>query len=100
MPKLTSLSMLLFVVVSTAVAVHAQAPTGTISGTIKDESGAVIPNAAVTVANKATGALRSLTANTEGLYSAPALPPGDYEVRVEMQGFRTLVRDAQVIAGG
>ena len=101
MSKLTSLSMLLFAqLMWTDSALHAQAPTGTISGTVRDESGAVIPSAAVNITNKATGAVRNLTANAEGLYSAPALPPGDYEVRVEMQGFRTLVREAQVVAGG
>jgi hypothetical protein len=101
MSKLTSLSMLLFAqLMWTDSALHAQAPTGTISGTVRDESGAVIPSAAVNITNRATGAVRNLTANAEGLYSAPALPPGDYEVRVEMQGFRTLVREAQVVAGG
>jgi hypothetical protein len=77
----------------------AQAPTGTISGTVTDESGAVVPSATVTISNKATNFSRTITTNTEGLYSAPALPAGDYEVRVELQGFRTLRRDAQVAAG-
>jgi hypothetical protein len=100
MSTLPSRSMLLlFLLVWIGFAVHAQAPTGTISGTVNDESGAVIPNAVVIVTNKATGAVRNLTANAEGLYSAPALPPGDYEVRAQMQGFRTLVRPANVVAG-
>ncbi|HEX6894453.1 MAG TPA: carboxypeptidase-like regulatory domain-containing protein, partial [Bryobacteraceae bacterium] len=77
----------------------AQTATGTISGTVTDASGAVVPAAAVTVSNKATGIARNLTTNTEGLFSAPALPAGDYEVRVEVQGFRTEVRSAQVLAG-
>src|SRR5277367_4234513 len=77
----------------------AQAPVGIISGTVTDSTGAVVPSAAITITNKANGVVRSVTANTEGLFSAPALAPGDYEVRAEMQGFRTLVRDAQVIAG-
>ena len=77
----------------------AQTATGTISGTVSDESGAVVPNVTVTVTNKATGNARTLTANAEGLYSAPALPAGDYEVRAELQGFRTEVRSAQVLAG-
>ncbi|HLK49305.1 MAG TPA: carboxypeptidase-like regulatory domain-containing protein, partial [Bryobacteraceae bacterium] len=78
----------------------AQAPTGSISGTVKDEGGAVIPGATVTITNKATDFNRALTTNPEGLYSAPSLVPGEYEVRVEMQGFRTLVRPATVVAGG
>ena len=79
---------------------HAQAPTGNISGAVRDEVGAVIPNATVTITNKATDFNRALSTNAEGLYSAPALVPGEYDVRVEMQGFRTLVRPATVVAGG
>src|SRR5690349_16448446 len=82
------------------VLTYAQAPTGNISGTVKDSAGAVIPSAAVTITNKATDFNRALTTNAEGLYSAPSLVPGEYEVRVEMQGFRTLVRPATVVAGG
>jgi hypothetical protein len=78
--------------------VHGQS-TGTILGTVADESGAIIPGATVTITNKATGAARSLTSNAQGLYSAPALEPGQYEIRVAIQGFRTLVKDAQVFAG-
>lgn len=48
--------------------------TGIISGTVTDESGAVIPNATLTITNKATGAPRTVISNAEGLFSAPALP--------------------------
>ena len=73
--------------------------SGTISGTITDESGAVIPSATVIIANKSTGATRTVNANAEGLYSAPALLAGDYQVRTETQSFRTMEREAQVLAG-
>src|SRR5690348_10312867 len=82
-----------------SVTAFAQAPTGIVLGTITHETGAVDPNATISITNKATGAARTLTANSEGLYSAPSLAAGDYEVRVEMAGFRTVVRDAQVLAG-
>src|SRR6516164_4601320 len=78
----------------------AQAPTGSIAGVVRDSAGAVVPNAVLNITNTATDFSRSLTTNAEGLYSAPALAPGEYEVRVEMQGFRNLVRQATVIAGG
>ena len=81
------------------VPLRAQAPVGTISGTVMDETGAVVPTATITVTNKTANVTRTLAANSEGLYSVAALAPGDYEVRVEMQGFRTLVRNAQVVAG-
>jgi hypothetical protein len=82
-----------------AATLFAQAPTGIISGTITDASGAVVPNASVTITDKATGAVRSLSTTTEGLFSAPSLSAGVYEVRVEVEGFRTTVREATVEAG-
>jgi len=81
------------------VSALAQAPTGTILGAVRDASGAIVPGATVTITNRATNFSRTLITNAEGLYSAPALPPGEYEVRVEMTGFRTVVRPATVAAG-
>ncbi|HTA43992.1 MAG TPA: carboxypeptidase-like regulatory domain-containing protein [Bryobacteraceae bacterium] len=83
-----------------AVSATAQEPTGIISGTITDTSGALVPNANITIINKGTGAARATVANGEGLYSAPSLLPAEYEVRVEQPGFRTVVAAAQVEAGG
>ena len=73
--------------------------TGTIVGTVADESGAVIPNVTVTITNKATGISRTATTNAEGYFSAPALPAGDYQVKAEASGFRTLERDATLQVG-
>lgn len=87
---------LLFV---TGALLLAQAPTGIIAGTITDESGAVVPNANLTITNKATGGPRSVATNADGFFSVPALPAGEYEVRAELKGFRTLVRDATVAIG-
>jgi hypothetical protein len=70
MCKAISLSTLLvFALVVTIFTVSAQTPTGIISGTVTDESGAVIANAAITIANKTTGATRSVTANASGIFS-------------------------------
>jgi hypothetical protein len=90
---------LLIALFCTGLAALAQEASGNISGTVHDSSGAIVPNANITITNKATGSARTLTANAEGLYSAPALPPGDYDVRVEMTGFKTTVRPANVVAG-
>jgi hypothetical protein len=73
--------------------------TGTITGTVIDESGAIIPGATVTVTNKATSVSRNLVSNEQGLYSAPALEPGKYDVRVQAKGFRDLVSEVEVFAG-
>jgi Carboxypeptidase regulatory-like domain len=77
----------------------AQAPVGTISGTITDPSGAVIKDAPIIVRNKATGVERRTKSEDDGTYSAPALPAGQYEVQVQMQGFRTLLREVTVTVG-
>ncbi len=77
----------------------AQEPTGTIAGTVLDESGAVVPNATVVVSSKATGAARTMQSDSEGAFSAPSLPAGQYEVKVSAPGFRTMVREATVETG-
>ncbi|MGP0071394.1 MAG: carboxypeptidase regulatory-like domain-containing protein, partial [Bryobacteraceae bacterium] len=82
-----------------ALEVSAQTPTGIITGVVTDETGSIIPNVNVTITNKATGFSRTATTNAEGLFSAPALNPGEYVVRAEATGFRTLERDATLQAG-
>jgi hypothetical protein len=77
----------------------AQAPVGTISGIVLDQNGAVVPNASITIKNKATGAERKLTSDEDGNFSAAALPAGDYEVRAEAKGFRTTLREYTVATG-
>src|SRR5229473_2457666 len=93
------ISVLILLATVFCVAALAQTPTGTISGVVTDESGAVIPNANVTIHDKGTGADRVLTSGPDGSFSAPALPAGVYEVRVESKGFRTIVREATVEVG-
>ena len=66
--------------------------TGSIVGTVTDSSGAVIPNAKVTVANPEKGFTRDLVSNSAGAYSISAVPIGDYTITAEAQGFEKLVR--------
>ena len=66
--------------------------TGTILGTIKDASGAVLPGAEVTAKNTETGISRSTTSGAKGEYRIPALAVGSYEVTATMTGFQTGVR--------
>jgi hypothetical protein len=75
--------------VASAAPLLSQEITGAISGTITDASGAVVPGAAITVVNTATGvvAFRG-TSNESGNYSAPSLPVGVYRVTVELKGFK------------
>jgi hypothetical protein len=82
-----------------AAVAWAQAPVGTISGILRDQSEAVLPHASVTVRHLATGAERHLTTAGDGTFSAPALPAGEYLVIATMDGFRTLQRDVTVATG-
>ncbi|MBV9147950.1 MAG: TonB-dependent receptor [Acidobacteria bacterium] len=68
-------------------ALSAQTVGATLSGTITDPSGSVIPNAQVAIVNNGTGAVTNVTSNGEGFYSAPNLQPGDYVVRTTASGF-------------
>ena len=66
--------------------------TASITGAVKDASGAVLPETAVTVKNLETGLTRVAQADTSGNYSVPSLPVGAYEVTAEKMGFRREVR--------
>ena len=60
----------------------------TIIGTVTDASGAVVPNATITVTSIDKGTTRSLTTNSDGQYAAPSLPIGHYTVRAQATGFK------------
>src|SRR5262247_3269510 len=91
-----SLSLLLIAIAVTAAA---QAPTASIRGIVSDPSKAIISGASVTATNKATGATRNATTNSAGEYQFSALPPGDYEVKVTMQGFKSELRPLTLQVG-
>ncbi len=63
------------------------AQTATISGTVADPTGAVIPKAVVSVTNTQTGAKRSDTSDAQGRYTIPQLPPGIYSLTAQVVGF-------------
>src|SRR3990172_5101819 len=67
----------------------AQVITGTISGTVRDATGAIIPGARVTATNTDTGNVRSATSDGSGRYVIPQLNPGTYSVSAETSGFTT-----------
>src|SRR5205809_1060491 len=85
------------VLVSLVLSVPSFAQTlGTITGEVKDSTGAVVPGATVTVVNKATNATRTTTTNEVGLFDFPALQPGEYTVKSELEGFKTATRDLEL----
>ncbi len=73
--------------------------TGSIQGTVTDPNGAVVPTAAITITNKATGQTTKLTSSSSGTYASGALIPGEYEVRIEAKGFQTQVLTVPVQVG-
>ncbi len=93
--RLYLLSLLLLAPLSTL----AQAPTGTISGSVQDQSGAVILDAEVSITSQATGASRTVRSGPDGTFSAPSLNAGVYTVTASKTGFRTTQRDATVETG-
>lgn len=70
----------------------AQTATGSISGVVRDETGAVIPGANVTVTNVDTGISRSILSDSAGRYRVTSLIPSMYEVQAQVAGFETGVR--------
>src|SRR3954447_2675652 len=74
---------------------------GGISGTVRDASGAAVPNAKVVVTNAAKGVTRNLNSNDAGVFTAPALvPAAGYSVTVEAQGFQKYEARAIELAVG
>src|SRR3954447_20953435 len=70
---------------------------GEITGLVRDQSGAALVNAQITVVNAETNATRTTESNEAGAFSFPALPPGTYNVRVEKQGFRSAVQNGVLL---
>jgi hypothetical protein len=77
----------------------AQAPVGSLTGTVHDTSGGVMPGVAITVTNKDTGMQRQIASSAEGQFSAASLPAGTYTVTAAAEGFHTLEQNATVQAG-
>ncbi len=92
---LASLSVLL--VGATALG---QTTTATLSGVVRDASGAVVPDAKINARNVQTGAVRGAISDSEGRYSLINLGPGEYELRAERTGFRTAIQSGVLLTVG
>jgi outer membrane receptor protein involved in Fe transport len=80
--------------------IAAQIATATLAGTVRDDTGAALPNVTITVKSEATSAVRSTTTDAEGRYRFAALDPGVYEVRAELANFKTAVHTGVVLSVG
>src|SRR5215470_9304725 len=74
------------------IATNGQTTGGTIYGSVMDQTGASVPGAMVTVRNLETNVVRSTNTIENGRFNFPALPVGQYELTVELQGFSKYVR--------
>jgi len=74
--------------------------TGSISGTVKDSTGAVLPSAKVMLLNEETGISRTVQSDASGRYSAPSLGLGNYRVTGSLEGFQTEIRTGIVLTVG
>jgi outer membrane receptor protein involved in Fe transport len=77
-----------------------QTTTATLSGVVKDASGALVPDVKVTARNADTGATRDARTDSDGRYSLTNLGPGQYEVRAERAGFKTAAQSGVILTVG
>jgi Carboxypeptidase regulatory-like domain len=80
---------LIVAILVAAPAAFAQITTGSLSGTVRDTTGAVVPKASVTLQNQATNDIRTTVSNADGYFTFAAVPAGTYTVSAAAQGFET-----------
>src|SRR3989441_9724721 len=94
---LKKLGLQVVVVLAGALVFSANAQTttvGTISGTVRDEKGAVVPRAEVSIQGEGTGISRTVSSDDNGFYLAPSLPAGRYTISTAPRGFKKTVASA------
>jgi hypothetical protein len=79
---------------------YAQVQNGVFTGTVTDASGAAIPNATVTITNIDTGLTTTVTTSNTGYFTSQALPPGNYKITADAQGFKKAVRSSVTLLVG
>src|SRR5262249_25637420 len=91
----------LWVLLTVTCIAGAQTNTATLSGTVLDSQGAVVPDVAITISSRATGLKRQTTTNSEGLFTLPLLPPGIYSLQAQREGFSPVeVQDIELPVAG
>ncbi len=73
--------------------------TGSINGSVMDSTGAVVPNATVTVKDEATGSVLNLTTNAEGRFTAPFLKPDKFDIAATAPGLQSTTTTLQILTG-
>jgi len=91
---------LILLAVFAVIRLPGQGDRGEITGTVTDATGAVVPGAQIVVVQRATNASYRTTTSTAGDFTVPSLPVGEYQVRVERQGFKTSITENVGITPG
>jgi hypothetical protein len=87
-----ALFVVFFVTLTPVRTASAQITAATVSGIVRDDTGAALPGVDITVKNLETGLTRTAATGHDGTYNIPGLPPGLYEIRASLQGFATAVQ--------
>ena len=98
--RITWLSFVVMLALTSGVFAQSQATTGVIEGTVVDPEGGVLPGASVTLRNTATNFEQVATTGNEGRFRAVLLPLGPYRITVSLDGFANLVREGADLAVG
>lgn len=95
-----ALAGLIMLCMASGIRLRAQTVTGTVLGIVLDTSGAVVPNAQITITNQDTGVVRAAATSADGLYNIPSLEAGNYTVDAKALGFNPVqVRNVVVTVG-
>src|SRR5262245_39885119 len=98
--RLRAVAALAALAIAVPVVARAQEQSGSVQGTVKDTSGAVLPGVTVEARSPSVVGVSTAITDSRGEYRFPALPPGVYEIKVSLQGFGTKdIPDTQVQLG-
>jgi hypothetical protein len=91
---------LVALLIATSAWSQSEAVSAQLSGTVQDENGATVPGAKVTISNPSTAFARDITTGDNGLYTFTLIPPGNYQLRVEKNGFNAFLQTNITLAVG
>ncbi len=101
MTKLAHLTISFLILVAIGITtVFAQTGTSSITGTVRDANGAIVPGATVTAKSEATGVVNTTATTDSGLYAFSSLPVGLYTITVEKQGFKKFQKTGSALEVG
>src|SRR5215467_123893 len=98
--SVSSAMLALALLCSVFAAGYGQNLTGQLTGTVTDPSGAVVPNANITLKNQLSGDIRRTVSNSEGVFAFASVPTGEYTITIESQGFAKWERPGVKVSAG